>query len=727
MFPAIHPRSPAAVPLAIQRYFELSLYLLLTMGFATLAFTGELGIFTLLFVSAALIFRGYLLATHRVVLLPESWTTVVSLVYATFYLADYFVLSRSFVRSTVHLVLFVMVVRLFSARRDRDYYFLAVIAFLMVLASAVLTVDTTFLLAFVAFTLVAVVTLILMEMRYAFGHATFPANSPNDILGLRQMGFSLAATGPAVALFICLAGTAIFFILPRVSSRYLSAYAPSGQIATGFSDRVQLGQIGIIQQSGSVVMHVQIDGDTHGIYDLKWRGVTLNVFDGTTWSNAHPQTVLRRSLGGRFPLLENAREEASQLFSGGRTIHYRVLMEPLVSNVFFLAPTPVSLEGNYRFVGVDGAGAVYDPDPEHPVSSYEATSTLPQLKPAELRTATQDYPPEILLNYLQLPPLDPRIAVLAAQITASQTDNYDKALAMERYLRTHFAYTLQLPRTSPRDPVAQFLFERKQGHCEYFASAMAVMLRTLRIPARVVNGFRTGEFNDLTAQYVIRASNAHSWVEAYFPEFGWISFDPTPAAPLQVRNGWNRALLYVDAMASFWREWVINYDASHQRTLGQRTGESSLVRLRQTEDWARRQYEEMLDAARRTQRTLSQAPGRWSVTGAVIAMLLVLAANATRLWRAIRRHRVAAHPEKSPGAAATIWYERALRSLARRGLRKLPAQTPAEFVATVRDENMRQSVARLTEHYERARFGDSPEDAARLPELYEEVVSASRR
>lgn len=699
---------------------------MLLVGFATMVLTGGLGLPTLLLVAAALSYRGYLLAMRRVVLLPESWTTAISLAYAAFYLADYFVLSRSFVRSTVHLVLFVMVVRLFSARRDRDYYFLAVIAFLMVLASAVLTVDTTFLLAFVAFTLVAVVTLILMEMRYSFARATFPAKLPGDVLGPNRMGSTLAATGPVLALFICLAGTVIFFLLPRVSSRYLSAYSPSGQIATGFSDRVQLGQIGIIQQSSSVVMHVQIDGDTHGVHDLKWRGVTLNVFDGTTWSNAHPQSVLRRSIGGRFPLLENAREEADQLFSAGRTIHYRVLMEPLVSNVFFLAPTPVSLEGNYRFVGVDGAGAVYDPDPEHPISSYEATSTLPQLKPAELRTTAEDYPPEILLNYLQLPSLDARVAELATQITASQGDNYDKALALERYLRTHFAYTLQLPSTPSRDPLAQFLFERKQGHCEYFASAMAVMLRTQHIPARVVNGFRTGEFNDVTGQYVIRASNAHSWVEAYFPGFGWISFDPTPAALLQVRNGWKRILLYTDAMASFWREWVIDYDANHQRTLGQRTGESSLLRLRQTEDWARREYDSMLDAARRTQRTLSDAPGRWSATAAVIAVLLVLAANATRVWRAIRRHQVAAHPEKAPAVAATIWYERALRSLARRGLKKSPAQTPAEFVATVSDESMRQPVARLTEHYERARFGDSAEDAARLPELYEEVVSASR-
>ena len=95
---------------------------------------------------------------------------------------------------------------------------------------------------------------------------------------------------------------------------------------------------------------------------------------------------------------------------------------------------------------------------------------------------------------------------------------------------TRFGYTLELPRDSPQDPIADFLFVRKRGHCEYFASSMAIMLRTLGIPSRVVNGFRTTEFNDLTGNYVIRASSAHSWVEAYFPNYGWISFDPTPGA-----------------------------------------------------------------------------------------------------------------------------------------------------------------------------------------------------
>jgi transglutaminase-like putative cysteine protease len=532
------------------------------------------------------------------------------------------------------------------------------------------------------------------------------------------MAFSLAGAAPALAFLILLGAGAIFFVLPRISSGYLSAFARNREISTGFSDRVQLGQIGEIQQSNSLVMHIQIDGDPHGSYDLKWRGVALNVFDGKTWFNPHGQRVVA-SLGSGLLSPPPARSAQS--------IHYHVLMEPLVSNVFFLAPTANLLQGNYRLLSIDNGDAVFDLDIEHPITRYEATSNIAQPRPDDLRSAPNSYPPAVLLNYLQLPPLDARIVPLAQQITAFRDNNFDRAVAIETYLRTKFGYTLQLPRSVPRDPVANFLFERKQGHCEYFASSMAIMLRTLGIPSRVVNGFRTGEFNDLTSQYLVRASNAHSWVEVYFPNYGWIGFDPTPAAPAQMRTGWSRSTLYLDALASFWREWVINYDAGHQYNLGREATRNSLEWFQRARNWARRYHDGLLSAARRTQRTVSASPVQWGIAGGAIALLLLLAANARRLWRAFRSSRLAARPEKSPSLAATIWYERMIRMLARKGWRKSAAHTPEEFLICIQDEAMRGSVAKFTRHYECARFGGSAQDAQRLPELYEEISTAARR
>src|SRR5215469_9575290 len=173
------------LPAAIERYLELALYLLVLTGFGALASSGGLDFPTVALVGAALLSRGYLLMKRRTLRLPERWLTALTLVYIAFYLADYFLISGSFLTSTVHLVLFVMV-RLFSAHRDRDRYFLAVIAFLMVLAAAVLTVDSVFLLAFAAFMLVAVVTVMLMEMAHASRKATVQSRESSDKLAYRQ-------------------------------------------------------------------------------------------------------------------------------------------------------------------------------------------------------------------------------------------------------------------------------------------------------------------------------------------------------------------------------------------------------------------------------------------------------------------------------------------------------------------------------------------------------------
>lgn len=727
-------RNPISIPQAIGKYFELSIYLLVLMGFGTLASTGGLDLPSILLVGAALAWRGYLIARQRRIVISERWTTPLTVLYFLFYAADYFLFSRSFLAATVHLVLFAVVIRTFSLRRDRDYTTLAILAFLMVLASAVLTVDSVFLLLFAAFMLMAVATFILMEMRRSASAAQYLARRSESGQEHRHLAFSLVHTTPLLALLIMLAAAAVFFILPRMSTGYLSAYSFSTDYSTGFSDHVQLGGIGQIQQSNAVVMHIQIDGDRRGIYPLHWRGVSLAHFDGKSWSNPRQTILLQHDGNGSFavPLFTQGlsqvgpwRNQPVASTAGHHLIHYRVLMEPIGTNVFFLAPWPRHVSGAYRNLQLDFGGAVTNIDPQHAVSRYEAESDITTPAPEELRTAL-DGVPVFAGTYLQLPRLDSRIPQLAAQITAASNNSYDKAAALENYLKAHYEYTLQLPRVQPADPLANFLFERKRGHCEYFASAMTVMLRTLHIPARVVTGFRSDEFNDITENYVVRAKDAHAWVEAYFPGYGWITFDPTPGGTVASPQGWERAMLYLDAAASFWREWVVSYDASHQSLLGQTmlTGtRSSLDRARL---WARQHYERLLNLARRGERGVELSPVRWSVAGLAVMIVLILLANGGRIIRAIRIRRLHAHPEHAPDQAAAMWYQRMSRFLARRGIRKYPAQTPQEFVNVIGEEPLRSLVGRFTSAYESARFGNSVDEAARLPELYAELEAAAK-
>jgi transglutaminase-like putative cysteine protease len=605
---------------------------------------------------------------------------------------------------------------------------LAILAFLMVLASAVLTVDSVFMLFFAVFMLMAVVTFILMEMRRSGQAARFQARHSSDTQEHRHLAFSLARVTPGLVLMILIGAAAMFFLLPRMSTGYLGGYSYGTDFSTGFSDRVQLGRIGQIQQSDAVVMHIQIDGDRDGRHELAWRGVALANFDGKNWSNQREQYVLYREADGSFRIPLLGQGVARAWTSRYHLIHYRVLMEPIGTNIFFLAPWARRVEGAYRTLQIDSGGAVSDLDSQRSVSLYEADSDISTPAAAELRTAGNNLP-QFAPAYLQLPNLglDPRIPRLAAQIASSASNNYDKAIAVERYLQSHYAYTLQLPRSAVADPLANFLFERKQGHCEYFASSMAVMLRTLGIPSRVVNGFRSDEFNDVTGYYVVRGKNAHSWVEAYFPGYGWVTFDPTPGGAIESPQGWGRVMLYLDAAASFWREWVVSYDTSHQYVLGQSLMSGTRGFWERGRMWARLRYERLLDWARRSQRRVGHSPGRWFAISVALALVLMVLGNAGRITRMVRARQLQAHPERSPNQAATMWYERMARYLALRGLQKPETQTAREFVRVIEDEHLRRRVGEFTDAYESARFGNSSEDAVRLPELYEEVELATKK
>jgi len=248
----------------------------------------------------------------------------------------------------------------------------------------------------------------------------------------------------------------------------------------------------------------------------------------------------------------------------------------------------------------------------------------------------------------------------------------------------------------------------------------------LGIPSRVVNGFRSDEFNDLTGNYVIRAKDAHSWVEAYFPGYGWQMFDPTPGGSGGTPQGWGRLALYVDAMASFWRDWIVSYDSAHQFILGQTAINGTKNFWENARNWGRIKYDSMLHWAGRSQDRVQNSPARWAIAGVAVALLLLLLANLGRIARWLHDRWLRSHPERSPEQAASMWYQRMARTVGRRGPQKSAAQTPQEFLKEIEDARLREPVSRFTSVYESARFGNSVDDAQRLPELYEEVALATK-
>lgn len=703
-----------------EKFFQGSLYLLLVMGFCALAGTAKLDPFSLGFVALALLLRGYHLFKGKTVIIPERWSSVLTLLYFLFYAVDYFLLSLSFVSATVHMVLFIMVIKIFSAQRDRDLLYLAVLSFLMVLAAAVLTADTVFLFTFCLFILTAMCTFVSMEMRRSEREARITAVTPTHESKFNR---SLYAVAGLLTIATLAVGVVIFFILPRMApGGYLQSLGSQPDFVSGFSDSVSLGGIGRIQQSSAPIMHVQV---THGIMppDTKWRGVALSNFNGRRWSNPPNDVTVTRTMR-EVPIdLWAVRFNAAPVYSipHRQTLGYHVVMEPVGSYVFFLASTPVRVNGPYNEVSISSGGSVTKLDAVRSIDVYEGEADTTDPTALIRNSNSEDYPPGLKIIYLELPPrLDPRIPALAKTITSSDDSNYTRAKSIESYLRSKLGYTLDLP-GDEADPLAHFLFERKRGHCEYFASAMAIMLRTLGIPSRVVNGFRGGEYNDLNRTYIIRGRDAHSWVEAFFPEYGWVAFDPTPAVPfLAGGEASSRLALYLDALHEMWREWIVNYDFNHQIRLGSEITSGAGNLQSAIHIWYTRKYTQILRRVRKIRGALSSAN---MVLICALGLAIMALPFVPRAWKAFRRARLLKNPQGAPRTSASLWYARMIKIMARRGILKTPAQTPSEFASTIGDAQMQRSVVVFTEHYERARFAGSAEDALRLPDLYADLAS----
>jgi len=180
-------------------------------------------------------------------------------------------------------------------------------------------------------------------------------------------------------------------------------------------------------------------------------------------------------------------------------------------------------------------------------------------------------------------------------------------------------------------------------------------------------------------------------------------------------------LMYVDAMSSFWRDWIVNYDLGHQLRLTQDAGRGSRELVSHAQSWAVGKYEATLAWARKVQERIGSSGVKWVLRAFAVLLLVIFATSVPRLLAFLRKFRLARRPERAPQMAASIWYQRMLKILARRGWQKSPAQSPDEFAAAIPDDRLKRQVTNFTEHYENARFGGSAEEASKLSEIYEEI------
>ncbi|HSB29507.1 MAG TPA: DUF3488 and transglutaminase-like domain-containing protein [Pyrinomonadaceae bacterium] len=621
-------------------------------------------------------------------------------------------IERLGVNALAHLIVFLSAVKLLQVKKDRDWVFLYLISFFEVLLAAGLSFSPTFLGTLTLYLLAgisAVTAFEIQKARRAVALAETRLLVPPDSRLFkkngkrRRRGNTEAVRLPLVAVsllvLIFVMALPLFLIAPRSGASALTRSGGGLSHFVGFSENVTLGEIGSLKQDDGIVMRVRIE-DAQPPGTLRWRGVALDEFTGRGWRKS-PEARLSEPRASERGFFQLGTTEALH-----RLTTQTVFLEPLESPVLFAAPRLVGLQGDFPYIRVDSEGSVQSRRHEMERLIYKAVSDTTEPPIQVLRDDLRPYSPTFY-RYLQLPDnLDPRIARLATTIIlkTQASNRYDAAKAIESELQNGYGYSLQMKASGP-DPVADFLFNVKAGHCEYFSTAMAVMLRTHGIAARVVNGFLPGEYNETAGAFTVRQSDAHSWVEVYFPESrSWVTFDPTPSAGRvePVRTGLSAQLQkYAEALELVWFQYVVGYDKQEQRTL------ATSIHNR-VFDYARVASGVMAFAKRYLPTNVLSTV--LVVLGVLlISLTMVLALRVFRFgWRGGLRL-----AEKEAGLSTVDFYEQLLALLAKRGVQRDKHLTPLEFAERIGTRD----AALITRAYNRVRFGKEQLSTIELREI----------
>ncbi len=763
--------------MSLETYFRVTSYALVATAFVALALTGELDPVSMLLYPLALAASFYADTKGITRLRLKEWMwRVLALLYVPFAFLDAAALS-SHVLALVHMTLFLSAAKLFQNKRDRDWVFLYLIAFFQIPLASGLTFNATFVASLAIFLFFFVSSLAAFEIRRARREITMldeevvtrsnPGRQSKEsrqtkearaVKGRaaernsrapRRIRYLVGASAAQIAL-VALLAVPFFFFIPRFGGGGVASGFGDSQALTGFSDTVRLGEVASIKENKRVVMRIELDRKP-GKY-VRWRGIALDRYTDGVWTlsqvGERPGERFRNSASNRqtqnAPVPDDEFIPHHQLYEPHTytppadrqlVLEQRVVLEPLDTPHLFAAQRPFKLIGAISPVTWDSYTTAITAIGLRGRTSYTVLSDMSAPSEQELRAeplvreALRPSDRNLARLYLQLPDkLDSRIESLAREITRNAVTDYDRARAIESYLKK-FKYTLDL-KPVESDPLAEFLFETREGHCEYFATAMTVLLRTLDIPARIVNGFQMGEYNDLNNLYTVRASDAHSWVEVYFPQKeAWVEFDPTPPGGINdySQGGFFARLKnYIDAAEVFWLDYVVTLDGDEQASIMVDL-QQRLLALKDNLAlyyFAARMW--VADVAGSLLAERSWDVGR--VLKVVIAVVILLASVLAVyvLVAFLKRrglaptgygpwwHRLFILPtwrsrrlvERDRRQSAVLFYEQMLAIAARAGFVKSPDQTPSEFAFASRLSQ----IDEITRVYNRVRFGGAQLD-----------------
>ncbi|MCA9649972.1 MAG: DUF3488 domain-containing protein [Myxococcales bacterium] len=613
------------------------------------------------------------------------------------------VARAEFLDAGVDFLLLLAVQRMFNRQRAREHAQLLLLGALLMVVGAVINTELSYPLLLTAYLLVATMALVVNTLM-----AEGERLGPRVMLRLAQEGHRRrrplwrAAAGVAA-----LAGTGAlltFLLFPRFGVGFFLRGQLPGETRSGFSDEVQLGGFGTIKTDTTVVMRIRPEHDPL-LARTTWhlRGSSFDRYEGGRWSHgpAAPlgplraaygyQTVTDDGVGRLYRDTGNTNQLRRRPLPGVAASteleRATVLAEDIGADLLFVPSEPVAVRVLARGALESRARAVGGRNHEIRVSKapgpvqYQALWRPGEPSRAELLAVGEPEPDEELAPFLQRSAgLGPEVGELARRIVGDAPTRLQKVEAVLEHLQG-FEYTLD-ERISARvqagaDPVEGFLLDTQAGHCEYFATAMAVLLRELDVPTRIVNGYYGAHRNEVGDFYAVRQADAHSWVEVHFGALGWVTFDPTPPAGRTAGDEapwWPAASELLDAMRNTYLEYVIDYDLGKQLAALERLG------LRGSD----------------------RAPS--GIGRTVVLGLVMLGAGAWWWRRQGRGGRGEERPE-------TRLLRRVLRRLAARGFAVTPDEGPLAIARRLRERGhpAAAELKRFLRRYEALRFGATAE------------------
>lgn len=619
------------------------------------------------------------------------------------------------------------VIRLITRRGAAHDHQVILLALLHLIAGTVLGGGLTYAVALLGFLIFTPGALVLSHLRrevegnYRQGardRTGMPVDVPRILRSRRVIGKGFLLFTCSLSLPVFLFSALLFMLFPRVGFAWLSVPPIAPSRVVGFSNRVNLGGVGTIRSDPTLVMRVLPsdlleDDEPPPRRNFYLRGAIFDVYERGVWARhggdsqgpiiQGDHVLLKRPHrpGDRSFLIDLDRIDPPVVFVPGETVGLDVLSGKR------------RLRQSTTIVAVDAHGQLQYSTLEEQGLTYRVYLPPKGLIFPEFERQ------ENLRRYLLLPPeLSPRVEELASRLAAGKETPLEIARALEKSLRKNYAYDLSSPSGGAKDPLDHFLFESKRGHCEFYSTAMAIMLRVKGVPSRNVTGFVGGTYNRFGGFYAVRQGDAHSWVEAYLPDRGWIRFDPTPpssAEPQSTGGGVTGLMREIfEAASQSWRQNVEGFDVNKQ---------VGLIRsLRELFSGSPSQGDRSV-AARVNKR-------RWGL----VLVGVILVAGGVLLWLRRKRGETGPRPEIAAAVARSIeLYRRLERVLEARGVSRPLSTPPLTHARALRDAGhpLGQEVFALTQIYVAARFGNEPitdQDArdflARLDALRRVALSA---